>query len=60
VRGAGNPIFQGTEIYIDGAQSSGAAGDSGFGERGGPSGAQRMIFGYGGHIDYVDSSAKLP
>jgi Malectin domain len=57
-RGAGNPISQGTEIYIDGAQSSEAAGDSGFGEGGGPSGAQRMIFGYGGRVDYVDSSGN--
>jgi hypothetical protein len=58
VRGAGNPISQGSEIYVDGVQTSTATGDSGFGEGGGPTGAQRMIFGYGARKDYIDSSGN--
>jgi hypothetical protein len=57
-RGAGNPISKGTEVYIDGAQSSEATCESGFGEGGGPTGAQRMIFGYPGRQDYIDSAGN--
>ncbi len=54
-RGSGNPISTGAEIYIDGIQTSNATGNSGFGEGGGPTGVQRMIFGYGERVDFVDS-----
>lgn len=57
-RGAGNLISKGTQIYIDGAQSSDATGDSGFGEGGGPVDAQRLIFGYTGRKDYLDSAGN--
>jgi hypothetical protein len=58
-RGVGNSISQGAEIYIDGAQSSEATGESAFGEGGGPTGPQRMIFGYTGRQDYVDAAGNL-
>ncbi len=57
-RGAGNPLSKGSEIYIDAVQSSDATGDSGFGEGGGPKDAQRMIFGYTGRDDYLDSAGN--
>ncbi len=58
VRGTGNPVSKGTEVYVDGAQSSGATGVSDFGEGGGPVDAQRLIFGYTGRRDYVDSAGN--
>ncbi|MBS1851510.1 MAG: hypothetical protein JST79_11395 [Acidobacteria bacterium] len=57
-RGSKNPVSKGTEIYVDGMQSSEAKGDSGFGEGGGPTGAQRMILGYTGRTDYVDTQGN--
>lgn len=57
-RGAGNPLSGGAEIYVEGAQSSAAGGQSGFGEGGGPVTAQRLIFGYTGRRDYRDSSGN--
>ncbi len=58
VRGRGNPSSKGAEVYVDGVQSSAATGDSGFGEGGGPTGTQRMIFGYTGRQDYADSAGN--
>jgi len=55
VLGAGNPLSAGNDVYIDAVQWSDATGDNGFGEGGGPTGAQRVIFGYPGREDYVDS-----
>lgn len=55
VRGAGNPLSQGTNVTVGPAFVSAATGDTGFGAVGGPTGAQRMIFGYTGRQDYVDS-----
>lgn len=55
VRGQGNPLSKGAEVYVDGMQSSEATGDSGFGVGGGPTDTQRMIFGYTGRKDYIDS-----
>ena len=46
---------QGSNVYVDAAQSSAAQGESGFGEGSGPVDAQRVIFGYTGRNDYVDS-----
>ena len=57
-RGIGNLISQGAEVYIDGAQSSGATGENQFGEGGGPTGAQRLVLGYTGRQDYVDADGN--
>lgn len=58
VRGSRNPLAQGDEILIEGIQYSSATGDNGFGEGGGPTGEQRLIFGYTGRTDYVDSNGN--
>jgi hypothetical protein len=58
VRGTGNPISKGTEIYVESVQFSDATGSSGFGEGGGPTGTQRMILGYTGRTNYVDSAGN--
>ena len=58
LRGEGNPLSRGNEAYIDALQYSDATGDSGFGEGGGPTGFQRLIFGYAGREDYVDSAGN--
>lgn len=55
VRGESNPISMGKEVYVDGVQYSQATGDAGYGEGGGPKGAQRLIFGYTARNDYLDS-----
>jgi hypothetical protein len=55
-RGSGNPLSNGTEVYVDAIQFSAATGDSGFGEGGGPTDAQRLIFGYSERHDYVDAA----
>lgn len=55
VRGTRRPLSSGNEVYIDALQYSDATGNSGFGVGGGPTGEQRMIFGYTGSTDYVDS-----
>ena len=57
-RGAKNPHSQGTNVYVDAVQWSAAGGNSGFGEGGGPTEPQRMIFGYAGRTDYVDSAGN--
>jgi hypothetical protein len=53
--GERNPLAVGARVYIDTVQWSAAEGDSGFGQGGGPADAQRVIFGYVGRKDYVDS-----
>jgi len=55
VRGEHNPASSGNAVLIDGVQHSAAAGDSGYGEGGGPTGEQRLLFGYTGSADYLDS-----
>ncbi len=55
VLGSRNPQSQGSNVYVDAAQSSAAQGESGFGAGSGPVDAQRVIFGYTGRNDYVDS-----
>lgn len=53
--GEKNPVSQGTEVDFDAVQWSAAQADSNFGPGGGPSDAQRVIFGYTGRKDFVDS-----
>jgi len=54
-RGEGNPASNGSLVTIEAVQWSDATGSSGFGSGGGPTGAQRVILGYAGRTDYVDS-----
>ena len=56
-RGLGReePAPDGTRVYVDAVQWSAAQGEAGFGEGGGSADAQRVIFGYVGRKDYVDS-----
>ena len=54
VEGKHNPLSAGDQVFVDGLQFSDATGDSGFGEGGGPTDTQRMIFGYTGRTDYID------
>jgi hypothetical protein len=57
-RGAKNTISKGTAVSICAAQWSAATGDAGFGQGEGPSGAQRMVFGYTGREDIVDHNGN--
>jgi hypothetical protein len=57
-RGEGNPLSRGKGINIDAVDCSAAEGDAGTGEGGGPTSAQRWIFGYTGREDYIDSKGK--
>ncbi len=53
--GQGNPLSRGVEVAITGVQFSAAKGEWRYGSGGGPAQAQRMIFGYTGREDFVDS-----
>jgi hypothetical protein len=55
VSGAKNPLSRGTRAFVDAVQWSDARGHASLGEGAGPDGAQRVIFGYVGRKDYVDS-----
>jgi hypothetical protein len=55
-QGAGNAHSGGANIYLDAVQWSSATGSTSTGEGGGATGAQRMIFGYTGREDYLDSA----
>ena len=44
---------------LDAAQFSAAEGENGFGQGSGPTATQRVIFGYVGRKDYVDSAGQL-
>ncbi|HNQ89444.1 MAG TPA: hypothetical protein PKM73_12575 [Verrucomicrobiota bacterium] len=55
VRGEHNPLAHGARVMIDAVHTSDALGDAGYGSGGGPTDAQRLIFGYTGRRDYVDS-----
>jgi hypothetical protein len=57
-RGNKNPRSAGTGVYVDAVQYSAAAGRSDFGEGGGPTAAQRLILGYTGRKDYIDSQGR--
>jgi len=59
VRGERNPCSAGSSVWIDAVQTSRATGNFDFGTGSGPTGPQRMIFGYTGRTPYVDS-AKNP
>ena len=59
VLGKKNPVSAGTKVYLGGVEWSGATGGSGFGEGGGPTDAQRMVFGYTGREDIKDSAGNL-
>jgi hypothetical protein len=54
-RGEGNPVSGGARVTIQPVQWSDATGSGGSGSGGGPTEAQRVIFGYAGRTDYVDS-----
>jgi hypothetical protein len=58
VRGQKNPLANGDRIGIESAQYSAAEGDAGFGSGGGPREAQRLIFGYTGRQDYIDTDGN--
>lgn len=58
-KGESNPYAKGTKIYIDALQFSGASGSFHFPCGGGPTTPQRIIFGYTGRKDYVDSKGNL-
>jgi len=58
-RGDKNPLAHGTAVRVDAAQFSDATGDAGFGSGGGPREVQRLIFGYTGRQDYLDSNGHL-
>ena len=53
--GTKNPLSEGTCVYVDAVQYSAAQGEAGLGEASGPDDAQRVIFGYIGRKDYIDS-----
>ncbi len=57
-RGAGNPVSAGAKVFVDAVLFSDAAGITGVGEGAGPDETQRMIFGYTGREDYVDSQGN--
>ena len=54
-----NPLSAGDKITIEWLQYSAATGDSGVGVGGGPTDTQRMVFGYTGREDYMDSEGHL-
>lgn len=51
-----NPLSGGTMINVDAVQYSAARGETGYGSGGGPTYTQRMIFGFTGRHDYVDTA----
>jgi len=57
-RGEKNPVASGAKVGIDAAQYSAATGDAGFGSGGGSKEAQRLIFGYTGRRDFIDSNGN--
>jgi hypothetical protein len=56
--GASNPISTGHLVNIDVLSYSAATGRSSIDEGQGPTGAQRLIFGYTGRTDYVDTDGN--
>jgi len=58
VRGEKNPLARRTQVCIDAAQYSAATGEAGNGSGGGPKEPQRLIFGYTGRHDYIDSNGN--
>lgn len=58
VQGRGNPISTGNTVIIDCIQYSDVSSKPYFGQGAGPSGTQRMIFGYPERQDYLDSEGN--
>ena len=58
ILGKGNPRSKGPEVRVDAVQFAAAEGAAPFGAGEGPTGPQRMIFGYTGRKDYVDSKGN--
>jgi hypothetical protein len=58
LQGKGNLISKGTAVSIDAVQFSAASAGSDFGQGSGPTGPQRMIFGYPHRQDYIDSDGN--
>ena len=58
VRGAANPLSKAANVAIDAVQCSAATGTLGTGEGGGPTDTQRMIFGFAGREDNLDSTGS--
>lgn len=58
VRGEKNPLAGGARVRVDSVLYSAATGSAGFGSGGGPREPQRLIFGYAGRQDYVDSKGQ--
>jgi len=56
--GKGNPYSQGAKVKAGPVFWSAATGSPGFGEGGGPTGTQRMVFGYPGREDLEDSAGN--
>jgi hypothetical protein len=56
--GQKNPLASGAKVCVDGLQFSAATGEAGFGSGGGPRTPQRLIFGFTGRNDYVDSEGN--
>ncbi|MBN1853009.1 MAG: hypothetical protein JW829_09810 [Pirellulales bacterium] len=56
--GAKNPHSTGSQVSIDAVEWSAAEGQAGLREGGGPAEPQRVIFGYFGREDYVDSAGN--
>ena len=57
-RGTKNLASDGTRVYVDGVQWSAAEGPVDFGSGGGSAQPQRVIFGYPGEKEYVDSEGN--
>jgi hypothetical protein len=57
--GKGNPFSEGAKVSVRGAFCSSAKGTVDFGEGGGPTGPQRMVFGYTGRDDLKDSAGNF-
>ena len=58
-RGEKNPLSAGAVVAVDSVQYSAAGHENDFGEGGGPTTVQRMIFGYTGRTDYRDTQGNL-
>ena len=58
VRGAGNALSHGSAVRVGAAQWSDAEGNGGFGEGGGPTGIQRVVFGRPHRTDAADADGN--
>jgi len=58
-RGEKNPLAHGAQVRLDSVLYSAATGTVGFGSGAGPREPQRLIFGYTGRQDYVDSKGHV-